>query len=194
VRGVVLREKDLPAPERATLAQSLRAVLDPVDGMLLVASGCYQGSGDQGSGDQGSGGQGSGDQGAGVHLAETDPAGRPAGAALVGRSCHDAAGVTRAARDGCDYVTVSPVFPSSSKPGYGPPLGTAGLAELVAVGRSVGVPVYALGGVDGATAAQARTAGATGIAVMGAVMSALDPEAVCRGLLDAWTRPAATPQ
>ena len=58
-----------------------------------------------------------------VHLAAREPF-PPPRPALVGRSCHDAAEVDPAPpREGCDYVTVSPVSPTASKPGYGPPLG-----------------------------------------------------------------------
>jgi len=49
------------------------------------------------------------------------------------------------AGEGCDWMTVSPVWETASKPGYGPALGSAGLAALLP-----GAPaIYALGGVDG---------------------------------------------
>jgi len=149
-RAVLLREKDLPAGERAALAADLAGILAPVDGTLVVAGG---------------------DGGAAVHLAarEPFPAVRPA---LVGRSCHDAAEVAAAAAEGSDYVTVSPVFPSPSKPGYGPPLGPAGLAALTRDAP----PAYALGGVRPADVPACRAAGAHGVAVMGAVMR--DPHSV----------------
>jgi len=143
-RAVVLREKDLPATERAGLAAGLRRLLDPVGGLLVWA------------------GAGSGDA---VHLAARDPfpAPRPR---LVGRSCHDAAEVEQAADEGCDWVFVSPVFPTASKPGHGPALGPAGLGALVPLGP----PVYALGGIGPDQVAGCRAAGAHGVAVMGGVM------------------------
>lgn len=167
-RAVVLREKGLPRQERLRLAGALRALLIPVGGVLLAASDPTLGTD-------------------GVHLSEADPmpSGRTAAGALVGRSCHDASGVRRAAREGCAYATVSPVFPSASKPGYGPPLGPAGLRELV---ETTALPVYALGGVDTATAPACREAGAAGLAVMGAVIGAADPAATVAALLAAWHR------
>lgn len=102
-----------------------------------------------------------------VHLAEADP---PVEAGLVGRSCH-----TRVST--ADYVTVSPVY---EKPGYGPPLGLEGLARLC---RGTSVPVFALGGITPENAAACREAGATGVAVMGAVMRADDPAECVRKLL-----------
>jgi len=75
-------------------------------------------------------------------------------------------------------VTLSPVYPTQSKPGYGPALAPAAAAELA--GR---VPWLALGGVDTAErAAACAVAGAQGIAVMGAIMRAPDPERVAREL------------
>ena len=150
-RAVVLREKDLPSDERAVLADALRDLLDPVAGLLILA------------GLPDLAGKSLVD---GVHLAAADPvpAVRPP---ILGRSCHDAAELARATAEGCDYVTVSPVFPSPSKPGYGPPLGPAGLGSLCS---SSVPPVYALGGVTPERVAACRKAGAYGVAVMGSVM------------------------
>jgi len=152
-RAVVLREKDLPYDERARVAAHLRSVLDPVDGLLVMASS----------------------RGDAVHLSSSEPLPSPR-PQLVGRSCHDADEVARAGAEGCDYVTVSPVFSSASKPGYGPALGCGGLATLL----TGGPPAYALGGVLPEHVASCRAAGAYGAAVMGPVMR--DPEIVSRYL------------
>jgi thiamine-phosphate pyrophosphorylase len=158
-RYVVLREKDLPRDERAALAEALRAVLAPVDGQLIVAGPDPLG-------------------GDAVHLAAADPA---TNAALVGRSCHRREDLARLSTE--DYVTLSPVFPSPSKPGYGPPLGTDGLARLCA---RTSTSVFALGGVTSPDqAAACVAAGASGVAVMGAVMRAGDPAATVAALLRA---------
>ncbi len=158
--AVLLREKDLPVAERARLADELRAVLG---GVLLVLAGTSLRPG----------------PGEGVHLAAADevPTPRPA---RLGRSCHDAAEV--AAAGGCDWVTVSPVWATSTKPGYGPALGPDGLAELVPGAP----PVYALGGVTGPEQVRAcRAAGAYGVAVLGAVMRAEHPDRIVAALLAA---------
>jgi thiamine-phosphate pyrophosphorylase len=164
-RAVVLREKDLPAPERAEAARALVAVLDAADGALLVASDLALAH-DVGA--------------AGVHLAAADafPTAAERAGAVVGVSAHGADDVRAAAEHGADYVTLSPIFPSASKPGYGPALGTAALA-----GHSL--PVYALGGVDAGDAAACLRAGAAGVATMGAVMAAADPARAVADLLDA---------
>ncbi len=146
-RAVVLREKDLPAHERDRLAERLRALLDPIGGVLVRA------------GAAGSAGAGA------VHLAANDPVPQPR-PALVGRSCHSVDELRRAKAEGCDYVMLSPVFPTTSKPGYGPALGLEGLASLAAVAP----PVYALGGIRPADVPGCVTAGARGVAVMGSIM------------------------
>ena len=74
--------------------------------------------------------------------------------------------------EGCDWAFLSPVFPTASKPGYGPTLGVEGFARL----RPPGPPVYALGGVLPEHVPDLLAAGAHGIAVMGPVMRA--PSAV----------------
>ncbi len=158
-RTVVLREKDLPPAERSALAQDLRTALAPVEGRLVVAGTALPSDA--------------------VHLSAADelPEPRPA---LVGRSCHDRAEVEQAQAQGCDWVTVSPVRLTASKPGYGPALGTAGLAALTG-----GPPAYALGGMSAADARPCLDAGAVGLAVMGAVMRAARPDLVVGELLAA---------
>jgi thiamine-phosphate diphosphorylase len=158
-RTVLLREKDLPRERRLALAEALRAVLRRVGGRLIVAGTDPLG-------------------GDAVHLAADDPA--PVGpVAWVGRSCHDEDELARAST--VDYVTLSPVYASASKPGYGPALGIPELGRLVA---GTPVRVFALGGIAGAARAEAcRGAGAVGVAVMGAVMRAADPATVVRELL-----------
>lgn len=151
VRWVMLREKDLPLAERADLAAELRAILTEVGGQLVVAGP------DPLDGDA-------------VHLPAAGPY-PPPRVGLVGRSCHDEAELARLATE--DYVTLSPVFPTRTKPGYGPPLGPAGLAELVRISP---VPVLALGGIETPDQVKACVqAGAAGVAVLGALMRAHDP-------------------
>ena len=163
VRGgagwVILREKDLRYAQRRVLADSLRAVV-PV-GRLVIAGPDPLG-------------------GDAVHLSATDPVPRDVG--LVGRSCH---GVPRLSTE--DYVTLSPVYPTLTKPGYGPALGPSRAAALAG-----GVPWLALGGVHSPRrAAACAAAGASGIAVLGAVMRAGDPERLTRELAEAFADAAA---
>jgi thiamine-phosphate pyrophosphorylase len=79
---------------------------------------------------------------------------------LLGVSTHSVEEVERARRDGADYVTFGPVWPTPSKERYGPPLG---IGELARAAR-VGIPVYALGGVMLSRFGEAAAAGAAGVA------------------------------
>ncbi|SCG55310.1 thiamine-phosphate pyrophosphorylase [Micromonospora coxensis] len=172
VRWVVLREKDLPRVERAALAARLRAVLAEAGGSLVVAGP------DPLDGDA-------------VHLPAAGPYPPPA-VGLVGRSCHDEAELARLTTE--DYVTLSPVFPTRTKPGYGPPLLPDGLRELIGRGP---VPVLALGGIETPEQAGACVeAGAVGVAVLGAIMRADDPAAsaaaLTRALADTTTATSPT--
>ncbi|HUC65537.1 MAG TPA: thiamine phosphate synthase [Stellaceae bacterium] len=100
--------------------------------------------------------------------------------ALIGGSAHDQDEITALASAGADYATLSPIFPSASKPGYGPALGLDRLAR--AAGTSA-LNIIALGGVDDGNAASCIAAGAAGVAVMGSVMTAADPGRVMAGLI-----------
>ncbi|MEU8423688.1 thiamine phosphate synthase [Micromonospora sp. NPDC048835] len=148
VRWVVLREKDLPRAERAALAVDLRAILADVGGTLVVAGPDPLG-------------------GDAVHLPAAGPYPPPT-RPLVGRSCHDRSELNRLTTE--HYATVSPVWLTKTKPGYGPPLGTDGLRTLIEVSP---VPVLALGGIETPQQVTACVqTGATGVAVLGALMRA----------------------
>ena len=165
-RAVVFREKDLAPAERRSLGAEVAAVMPP-DGRLLVASDSHLAAELDADG---------------VHLAADDPFPEP-GPATVGRSCHDRMEVRAATAEGVDYVTVSPVYPTPSKPGYGPALGQEALRELAATADVP--PLYALGGVDATRVPDCIAAGAAGVAVMGAVMASEDPGAAVAALVSA---------
>ncbi|TCB97447.1 thiamine phosphate synthase [Micromonospora zingiberis] len=180
VRWVVLREKDLPPEERRALAAELRPILAEAGGTLIVAGPdplLPPTAPDPG---------GAGDVGrplVALHLSAAGPYPPPA-ADLVGRSCHDEAELRRLTTE--DYVTLSPVHLTRTKPGYGPPLQPEGLARLIRL-SPVPVPVLALGGIE--TPAQVRAcveAGAAGVAVLGAIMRAPDPRQAAAALTSAF--------
>jgi thiamine-phosphate pyrophosphorylase len=174
--AVQLRAKHLPRQALADLARELRALTRDVGVQLLI------------NGDSELARESCAD---GVHLPEASPAPSPSptlsaartqlgAAALIGVSCHDPAGLTRAAHGGASYATLSPVFES---PGKGAPLGLPRFAEWT---QAAPLPVFALGGVNAASAAALKRAGASGLAVIGAVFAASDPARAVRELLDAW--------
>jgi thiamine-phosphate pyrophosphorylase len=167
-RWFSLREKDLPPDERRALLGDL-VVLGRRFGAIVTVHEDTEAAAAVGAD--------------GVHLPS---GGSPASvrawlpAALIGASAHSAEEAATLLRAGADYVTASPVFLSASKPGYGPALGLDGLAAIV--GEADG-PVVALGGITEENAAACLAAGARGIAVMGEVMRAADPQAAVERIL-----------
>jgi thiamine-phosphate pyrophosphorylase len=96
--------------------------------------------------------------------------------ALVGYSAHERAEAERAAADGASYVTLSPIFPTGSKPGAE----ARGCAWLREASAGLAVPVLALGGVTVGRVAELRRAGAHGVVAIEALGAAPDPEAAAR--------------
>ncbi len=85
-----------------------------------------------------------------------------------------------------DYILLSPIFDSISKPGY---RAAFNLRELKNFLSTTGHTVVALGGIDSQRAAMAAALGFKGLAVLGAVWGTPSPQqaagqlsAVCRGL------------
>ncbi len=176
---IQLREKEAPAREMAALGRALLEITRPAAVPLIVndrldvalAIGAE-----------------------GVHLGQDDlPANDarrllgPGG--LLGISVTTPAQAREAAAAGADYLGANDVFGTLSKPDAVAPIGLEGLA---AVARAVGLPVLAIGGVTPQSAPAALAAGAAGLAVISAVVSAADPEAAARTLrliADAHRRP-----
>lgn len=170
-RWISLREKDLPADEQMLLARALLPIVHQYgavltlhgDGALARLSGID-----------------------GVHL----PAGSNAAVGradiraekLLGVSIHTKAEAASVDPAWADYAVAGPVYETASKPGYGPQLGFAGLADIV---RAARVPVIAIGGVDPTRIGDIVAAGAAGVAVMGGIMRAADPAQEVRALVAA---------
>ncbi|HVK27274.1 MAG TPA: thiamine phosphate synthase [Nocardioides sp.] len=120
----------------------------------------------------------------GVHLGADDlavaDARRLAPGLMIGATCRTRAGAEAAAADGADYAGFGPLFATASKAGLPAPLG------VDAVGVAAGVlPLVAIGGLTAATAADARAAGAHGVAVIGAIWRHRDPVAAAKELVAA---------
>lgn len=123
----------------------------------------------------------------GVHLGQTDlpceEARRLGGPGwLVGVSVGTEAEAVAAERAGADYLGVSPVFATPTKPNAPEPAGLDGLRRIR---LAVRLPLVAIGGIHEGNAADAIRAGADGVAVVSAVMAASDPRAAAAALLKA---------
>jgi thiamine-phosphate pyrophosphorylase len=120
----------------------------------------------------------------GIHLGQTDlPLAMArhiaAGRLVIGVSCESVRDATEAERGGADYVSLSPVFATPTKTDTAPALGLDGVR---AVRRAVRAPVVAIGGINTTNAAEVIRAGADGICVVSAIVSAPDPRAAAAAL------------
>ncbi len=170
-RWFSLREKDLPPSEQRELLRAIVAVGRRCGATVTVHED-IEAAVATGAG--------------GVHLpGGGDPAAArpllPSG--LIGVSAHAPQEAAAALAAGADYATLSPIFLTQSKPGYGPAVGLNALAEAALLAPG---PVVALGGIDESNIAACLAAGAGGIAVMGEIMRAADPEEATRRLLAAF--------
>ncbi len=123
---------------------------------------------------------------AGVHVGQDDlpcaEARRIAGDRLVvGVSVSTPEEARQAEAAGACYLGVSPVWATPTKTDA--PAAT-GLAGLAAIRRVTQLPLVGIGGVNATNAAQVIRAGADGVAVVSAIMSADDPELSARELLE----------
>ena len=174
-RCLQLREPGWTARQLADACERLRPRLDAVRGLLLVNDRLDVAA-------------------ARAHGAQIGRKSLPPDAArhvlgpdaVIGYSAHDADELALAARSGCDFALLAPVWATQSKPGA-LPLGEQRAAELTAAAR---LPVVWLGGVGAANAARCAAlqgpSRPAGIAAMSAVMGAADPADAARALLRAF--------
>jgi 8-oxo-dGTP diphosphatase len=148
LRLVQLRDKEWPAPRRRALADALLALAAPYSAQVLLngdaadarAWGC-----------------------AGVHWSAAtlaSAAARPEGL-LCAASCHTRAEVEKAAALGLDFAVLGPVLVTATHP-HAAPLGWDAFA---AIAGTVGLPVFALGGLAPADLELAIDHGAHGVAL-----------------------------
>ena len=120
----------------------------------------------------------------GVHVGQDD---MPAalvrsligGAKILGVSAASPEEARKAEADGANYIGASPVFGTPTKTDAPPAIGVDGLRSLVA---AVHIPVVAIGGMKAQNVAAIVSAGASGIAVVSAIVAALEVESAARAL------------
>jgi thiamine-phosphate pyrophosphorylase len=102
---------------------------------------------------------------------------------VLGATCRSPVSARAAVAAGATYLGAGPAFHTTTKTGLPEPLGPAGVG---AVAHAVpGTPVLAIAGVTAGRVPGLLAAGATGVAVIGAVANAADPAAVTEELLKA---------
>ena len=172
-RAVQLRAKDASARALLELAIQLLEVTRQADALLFVN--------DRADVALGSGADG-------VHLGPEDlsvAAIRKVAPPrfLIGYSTDDPERARQAEAQGADYIGCGAVWTTASKDVGGEAIG---LERLAAVASAVKIPVIAIGGVTPARAACIPSTGASGTAVVAAVMRAAEPGEVVRALLAPW--------
>jgi thiamine-phosphate pyrophosphorylase len=169
VTMVQLREKDAPTGEFYAIARKVQAVTrahhiplvinDRLDIALAIGA-------------------------EGLHIGQSDlplrEAWRLAGDNMfIGVSASTVEEALAAEAEGADYLGVGAIYPTGSKADAGAAIGIGGFAEICAAVR---IPVVGIGGINAANTAALMRAGATGIAVISAILSQPDIEAAARTL------------
>lgn len=120
----------------------------------------------------------------GVHLGQSDmelcDARRIAGANfIIGISTESVADAMAAAAAGANYLSISPVFATATKTDAAPPLGLEGIRAIRA---AVSLPLVGIGGINQNNASAVLQAGADGVAVVSAIVSAACPRSAAAAL------------
>ena len=162
VKMIQLREKDLSAAALYPLAEGLRSLTHRYDSLLLIndridlalainADGVHLGN----------------------HSLPIKVARKILGSKfLIGASTHSATQIELARQQGADFVTYGPIYFTPSKAAYGNPVGIESLQNVC---TNASIPVYALGGIKEDNATETLAAGAHGIAMISALLSAPSP-------------------
>ncbi|RKS71273.1 thiamine-phosphate pyrophosphorylase [Motilibacter peucedani] len=166
VTAVQLRHKGASPSELFVEARRLLQVLDGTGVPLLVNDSLPVAT----------------ELGLGLHVGRADPdpvlarqvLGRDV---VIGMSLYGGRRLADDERSALDYTAVGPVWATSTKSDAG---GAVGTGAIGATDRSR--PVVAIGGIDPDRARQAVAAGASGVAVVSAVMAAADPRAAAAAL------------
>lgn len=91
--------------------------------------------------------------------------------AVIGASARSPEEAESAWKEGADYIAANLVFSTETKTDLGEPLGVDAIAELK---KASPLPLVAIGGINPSNVDIVRKAGADGIAVVSAIMSAED--------------------
>ena len=89
---------------------------------------------------------------------------------LIGISTHNREQARDAEQAGADYIGFGPIYPTATKDA-----GTVqGLENLRTIRQTVSIPIIAIGGINQSNAGDVIQAGADGVAVISAILSADD--------------------
>jgi len=172
VRAVQLREKDLPIREMLLLAQELRAITKEFGARLFINDRVDVARAVNADG---------------VHLGHQS---MPVKAVrktvgkdmLIGVSTHSIEEAKAADSGWADFITIGPIFDTPSKARFGSPVGLYIINQLK---NELNIPFYAIGGIKSGDIEQVMSAGASGVAVISAIMAAEDIKKASSKLIEA---------
>ncbi len=96
---------------------------------------------------------------------------------IIGLTVHDVGEAIEAERIGADYIGISPIFETKTKPDAGLP---AGINLIKHIKNIVKIPFVAIGGINEYNIKSVMEAGARSIAIISAIVATDDVEDACR--------------
>jgi thiamine-phosphate pyrophosphorylase len=96
---------------------------------------------------------------------------------IIGLTVHDIGEAIEAERIGADYVGISPIFETETKPDAGMP---AGIDLIKYIRKVIKIPFIAIGGINEDNVKSVVEAGARSIAVISAIVTKDDVEKECK--------------
>jgi thiamine-phosphate pyrophosphorylase len=90
---------------------------------------------------------------------------------IIGVTVHNLAEAVQAEEEGADYLGVSPIFQTATKPDAGKP---GGIRLIEEIKSQVSLPLIAIGGINHANAPEVVRAGADGICAISCVVAEVD--------------------
>ena len=122
----------------------------------------------------------------GVHLGQSDMPCTTARKLLgrekiIGVTVHNLSEALEAERQGADYLGVSPIFKTATKPDAGKP---AGITLIEEIREEVDIPLIAIGGINHSNAPEVIRAGADGLCAISCVVASDDVAAQIKKFQD----------
>ena len=121
----------------------------------------------------------------GVHLGQEDLPIKLArkllgGNKIIGATVRNLPQALKAQREGVDYLSLGPIFPTRTKQGLPPP---RGLKAIIRIKKKIKIPLIAIGGINKNNVASVIRTGVDGVAIVSAVIRAENVREATRELL-----------
>jgi len=167
--AIQLRETDTPDAQFLALAAELRELTDETNRLLIInnrpdiaaivaADGVHLGQSD-------------------LPVAEARRLLRPG--AIIGKSCHNIQQVRAAVNEGADYISVGPIYATSTKPDAEPVVGVSLLKQAA---ECTNLPIVPIGGINAQNVGELVQNGARRVAVCSAICHGEDVQATAEGI------------